>query len=1555
MFLTLNSFTHVRYVDLGEEDDWTTAQAGQSDDEDEETEGKKRKKGDKKSPTAAKKAKPADKKDRQRLANMFAKNAAAAAGGLKRKTADTGAPAPAQDADALLEDILAGVGSGDAPAPAFRPSAKVVPTNQFRRPEPGAALPSVAATPATVMNPTMVTPSAPRTAPTSAGKGVTWGENKTKAANEDEYFIPPPLSPPSSQRDDDDTALPPMDDDAMEEDDEPPSPGAAAAAAKKGKSPAGILKPTSAAVVSDAPEARAVTAAGVAVGTKVPAAPSASDAYASMMADDDGEVTYDIAPATIADGSLPLDTDESLPFYLLDAHEDINSPGKVFLFGRVPVTAAEVNGETVSACAVVSNMQRCMFVVPKPEVFEDNENEISELEEAALIAARDAEANKDDADKATVAKKAKGALLRCLQGRAGDVKGEIRDMLLARGIEQFSMKPVKRLYCFEREDIPRGAQYVLKVRYPALNAPLPADLKGNNFVCVLGTQTGVLEHLMIKSRVMGPSWLALKGAAAVPQAQQASWCKLEVNIAGAHKSVRQTRSDAPTRDPPKLTVAALNLKTVVNHRQNVNEIASASVVYVRDVRADAATSTAVLQDVNKVRHFSCVRRLDGVSMPPGWDQLVSHENTHNPAARRSKSIVLSSQTSERGLLSFLLARLQQLDADVIVGHNIAGFDLDVLLHRLQSNKVPLWSRIGRLKRTRFPNLNGSGGGGYGGGASIGAMSCVAGRLLADTYLASREFIKEVSYTLTSLAQNQLKMTRHEIPSADIPGKFSTAPNLLSLTKATEHDAWLSLGLLFHLSVIPLSKQLSNIAGITWSKTLQHTRAARVEHLLLHEFHARKYLLPDKLSAKERKHGRGGGGEDDMGDGEIKTSGKKKGGPAYAGGLVLEPKKGLYDKYVLMLDFNSLYPSIIQEYDICFTTVNRPKLDPADLDAPAPPVQLPEPPPGGPGGPNAAVLPQVIRKLVQRRKDVKNILKTERNPAVREQLDIRQLAFKLTANSMYGCLGFAASRFYAKPLAELTTLQGREILQSTVDLAQGTLGLDVVYGDTDSIMVNTNSNNLSEVMQIGQSVKKEVNKRYRLLEIEIDGVYKSMLLLKKKKYAALKVEHGIDGAITTVMEQKGLDIVRRDWSLIAKAQGNRALDLILSGRPAEDVVEDIHESLRKCREDLIAGAVTMDQFVITKQLTKRPEDYPDASSQAHVQVALRLRAAGKHEGTNQGETVPYVIAVKTDASGEDIASGKCGTSGGKGLADRAFHPDEVTAEGSGLKLDLHYYLTQQVHPVVSRLCQPIEGTDAARIADCLGLDPSKFHHQVVQNSSGGDDDDFLNAGSALDDEERFKSCTPLTLKTKAGKFDFPGVTAILKGQVDGNAALAPPPAKPEDSAKENAGDANATAQAQVTKSPVVTAVRPLSGHALANQVRLAVRQATMEYYASPLRSDDELAPAETRNVSLRVAGEGTGGNVEPGTLPGDPKLQGIMSKMTSEASLYTQLVHFRRLLSVPDALQRMPEKERDAARARVPPATAEALRLAVDAVDETLERSAYRWINLRELYGVAGIA
>lgn len=110
---------------------------------------------------------------------------------------------------------------------------------------------------------------------------------------------------------------------------------------------------------------------------------------------------------------------------------------------------------------------------------------------------------------------------------------------------------------------------------------------------------------------------------------------------------------------------------------------------------------------------------------------------------------------------------------------------------------------------------------------------------------------------------------------------------------------------------------------------------------------------------------------------------------------------------------------------------------------------------------------------------------------------------------------------------LITHKGREILQNTVDLA-GSLDLNVIYGDTDSIMVYTNEDELAKVKEMGNLLKKRVNDLYKLLEIDIDGFFKHMLLLKKKKYAALLVEEKPNGELVETVETKGLDLVRRDW-------------------------------------------------------------------------------------------------------------------------------------------------------------------------------------------------------------------------------------------------------------------------------------------------------------------------------------------------------------------------------------------------------------------------------------------
>lgn len=113
-----------------------------------------------------------------------------------------------------------------------------------------------------------------------------------------------------------------------------------------------------------------------------------------------------------------------------------------------------------------------------------------------------------------------------------------------------------------------------------------------------------------------------------------------------------------------------------------------------------------------------------------------------------------------------------------------------------------------------------------------------------------------------------------------------------------------------------------------NKTLNGGRAERNEYILLHEFHRLKYICPDKTYGKkvtkvepeaDDADGEGGGGN-------KSSKGKRD---KFKGGLVFEPKRGLWDKYILVMDFNSLYPSIIQEYNIDFTTVERSQEDVSD--------------------------------------------------------------------------------------------------------------------------------------------------------------------------------------------------------------------------------------------------------------------------------------------------------------------------------------------------------------------------------------------------------------------------------------------------------------------------------------------------------------------------------------------------------------------------------------------------------------------------------------------------
>lgn len=148
---------------------------------------------------------------------------------------------------------------------------------------------------------------------------------------------------------------------------------------------------------------------------------------------------------------------------------------------------------------------------------------------------------------------------------------------------------------------------------------------------------------------------------------------------------------------------------------------------------------------------------------------------------------------------------------------------------------------------------------------------------------------------------------------------------------------------------------------------------------------------------------------------------------------------------------------------------------------------------------------------------------------------------------------------------MITYLGRKLLLSSIQLVE-TAGYEVLYGDTDSIMIQTGKQSLLEAVAEGIKIKKLINDQFyskgqqQILEVELDGVYKKMLLLKKKKYAGLMISNyqdvmkkGSRFLESTALEVKGLDMVRSDWSELTKEVSTKVLDILMHGENAVDAL------------------------------------------------------------------------------------------------------------------------------------------------------------------------------------------------------------------------------------------------------------------------------------------------------------------------------------------------------------------------------------------------------------------
>uniref|UniRef100_A0A8D8V3S0 DNA polymerase n=1 Tax=Cacopsylla melanoneura TaxID=428564 RepID=A0A8D8V3S0_9HEMI len=944
------------------------------------------------------------------------------------------------------------------------------------------------------------------------------------------------------------------------------------------------------------------------------------------------------------DDTLPLVTDHEdkkvFRMYYLDTFEDIYKQPGT-VYLFGKVFVKETNAH-VSCCVIVQNIERKIYLLPRSKHLQ--------TQEPISIA---------------------------------DVYAEFDELATQYKILDFKSRKIEKKYAFNLPGIPDLSDY-LEVRYSAKCPALPSDLTGNTFSHVFGTKTSFLENLLLEQKIKGPSWLEFPEAEKFPS--RISWCKYEV-LCNNMDTIRVSQVEGLV--PPPLVVASINVQTVTN-AQKQNEIIAIGCLINTSFPINKAPPANPFN-----QHFCVINKPSDMSWPYDNKEIVTNRNANTTVEKIN---------SERALLNFFLTKLSNIDPDLIVGHDILNFDIEVLLSRMNAHKVPQWSRLCRIRRGNELM-----------GLKVRGASAMSGRLLCDIKVSAMELIRARSYDLETLCQQVLHI-KHEVKTEfstlEVREMFKNSRSIVEFIKFTMLHASYIIKIMCELNVLPLAIQITNICGNVLSRTLMGGRSERNEFLLLHAFHEKSYLLPDKSYGKDKKNE----ANKKEGEGGVEANKGKRKKAAYSGGLVLEPKKGFYDKFIILMDFNSLYPSIIQEYNICFTTLPVRMLH--DTDIMTMTEYLPD------QQVETGILPSEIKKLVESRRQVKSMMKTPNlSQDLLMQYDIRQKALKLTANSMYGCLGFPNSRFFAQPLAALVTAKGREILLNTKSLVEN-LNYEVIYGDTDSLMISCNVTDYDSVFKIGNQIKSECNKLYKQLELDIDGVYKYMLLLKKKKYAALSISKQANGKMICTQEIKGVDVVRRDWSQLASEAGKFVISQILdeasyNDYTLDDRLQNIHEHMKKIRIDLDNGAVPLSLLEITKQLTKAPEEYTDRKALAHVQVALRLNLTNNKK-LKQGDTISYIICM--DGTNE-------------AATQRAYNIEELK-QNKELKIDINYYLSQQIHPVVTRLLEPIEGTDAVRIAECLGLDTTLYRSQIKESIQQSEEN-ILGVGEA--EEVKYHFC------------------------------------------------------------------------------------------------------------------------------------------------------------------------------------------------------------------------
>jgi len=479
--------------------------------------------------------------------------------------------------------------------------------------------------------------------------------------------------------------------------------------------------------------------------------------------------------------------------------------------------------------------------------------------------------------------------------------------------------------------------------------------------------------------------------------------------------------------------------------------------------------------------------------------------------------------------------LEEVDPDIIIGYNICNFDFPYLLDRgshLGLKDFDRWTRLPNTRSSWRPTNISS--------KQMGNRDTKAtntnGRLQLDLLQLVQRDHQLRSYTLNSVCAQFLGEQKEDVHHTMITELFNGTPeSRRRLAVYCLKDAYLPQRLMDKLSCLENYTEMARVTGVPFNYLLARGQQVKFVSQLFRKALEQKLVIPNLPP----------GGSDEQ----------------YEGATVIEPTRGYYDVPIATLDFASLYPSIIQAHNLCYTTLlNKTAVEKLKLVKDEDYIVTPTGDMFCTTKQRKGLLTQILEELLTARKKAKRELAIETDPFKKAVLNGRQLALKISANSVYGLTGATIGKMPCLQIASSTTSYGRQMIEKTkyevenrYTIANGySHDAQVIYGDTDSVMVKFGTKDLAEAMKMGQEAAEFVSSKFiKPIKLEFEKVYFPYLLINKKRYAGL---YWTNPDKYDKMDTKGIETVRRDNCRLVQNVIETVLRMILIDQDVQGAQE-----------------------------------------------------------------------------------------------------------------------------------------------------------------------------------------------------------------------------------------------------------------------------------------------------------------------------------------------------------------------------------------------------------------